>query len=115
MFSLNPRTTLFASVLAAVGASLCCVAPLALLAMGIGGSWIANLARFEPLRPVFTALTVLLLGLAWSRTYRKADNCGSGACPTDSLPQQRQRQIFWLVAVPSVILLAFPWFAPLFY
>ncbi|MGR5415051.1 mercuric transporter MerT family protein, partial [Vibrio astriarenae] len=30
---------LVAGVLAAIGASVCCVGPLVLLALGIGGSW----------------------------------------------------------------------------
>jgi hypothetical protein len=54
-----------------------------------------------------------LLVLAWRQRYRRADDCGSSACPVDGSPRQRQRHIFWLVAVPALLLLAFPRFAPL--
>ena len=113
MFRLTGKMSLLGAIVAAIAASLCCAAPLALLAMGISGSWLANLTLFEPLRPLFTGLTLLLLGLAWRRVYRENGHCESGACQTLEIP--RQRQLFWLVAIPALMLLAFPVFAPLFY
>jgi hypothetical protein len=56
---MNQKQTLIASVLAGIGASLCCVAPLVLLSLGLGGAWVANLTTFEPVRPVFMGLTLL--------------------------------------------------------
>ena len=53
--------SLIASVLAAIGASVCCVGPLVLLAMGIGGTWVGSLTAMEPYRPVFIGLTLLFL------------------------------------------------------
>jgi mercuric ion transport protein len=38
MARLTEKSSLIASVLAAIGASVCCVGPLVLLALGIGGS-----------------------------------------------------------------------------
>ncbi|HZE91048.1 MAG TPA: mercuric transporter MerT family protein, partial [Rhizobacter sp.] len=35
------KSSLVAGVLAAIGASVCCVGPLVLLMLGIGGAWIA--------------------------------------------------------------------------
>ena len=59
------RESIVGGVLAAIGASLCCVVPLVLLALGIGGAWIANLTVLEPYRPVFIGLTVLFVVLAY--------------------------------------------------
>ena len=42
--------TLIAGVLAAIGASVCCVGPLVLLALGIGGTWVGSLTAMEPYR-----------------------------------------------------------------
>lgn len=39
MARLTEKGSLIAGVLAAIGASVCCVGPLVLLALGIGGSW----------------------------------------------------------------------------
>lgn len=44
---------------AAIGASICCVGPLVLLLLGISGSWISNLAVFEPYRPIFVLLVLM--------------------------------------------------------
>jgi hypothetical protein len=52
-------TDLIAGTLAALGASVCCVLPLVLVALGIGGSWIASLTAMEPYRPVFVGLTLV--------------------------------------------------------
>ena len=55
MASLTAGRSLVAAILAAIGASVCCVGPLVLLALGIGGAWIGNLAALEPYRPAFAA------------------------------------------------------------
>src|SRR3546814_5484443 len=55
--------------IAAVGASVCCVVPLALVLLGISGAWIGNLTALDPWRPWLSAAALLSLGLAfWSRS-----------------------------------------------
>ena len=49
MPTFNFKNSLVAGALAAIGASVCCVVPLVLLMMGIGGAWIASLTALEPL------------------------------------------------------------------
>lgn len=112
---MDTKPTLWASALAAIGASLCCVAPLVLVSLGLGGAWLATLTQFEPLRPLFIALTLGLLALAWHRLYRRAAVCVPGQVCADAAVLRRQRHIFWGVAVPLLLLLAFPWYAFLFY
>ena len=67
------RHWLAGGVLAAVGASLCCVVPLVFVALGIGGAWLAELQWFEPYRPYFIAVTLLSLGLGFRALYIKPD------------------------------------------
>jgi mercuric ion transport protein len=112
---MNSRNTLIASVLAGIGASACCVAPLVLVMLGIGGTWIASLTRLEPFRPIFVAITLILLGLAFRHLYLKPATCEIGKPCADHRVIKRQRGIFWLVTIPVLALLAFPWYAPLFY
>ena len=57
------------------GASACCVGPLLLLSLGIGGAWIGHLTALEPYRPVFIVLTVLFLGLAFWKLYIMPRSC----------------------------------------
>jgi mercuric ion transport protein len=117
----NPTTrftsnrSLIAGVLAAIGASVCCVGPLVLLALGIGGTWVGSLTRFEPYRPIFIALTLLFLGLAFRRLYLIPQVCEPGTPCADPRTLRRQRFVFWVVTILVIGLLAVPWLAPLFY
>jgi mercuric ion transport protein len=115
MTGFNARTPLIAGTAAAVGASLCCVGPLVLLALGVGGTWTANLTALEPYRPVFVGFTLLFLGLAFHRLYLVPQVCRPGTSCADPHIAKRQRLTFWITAVPALGLLAVPWFAPLFY
>lgn len=109
------KGSLVASVLAAVGASVCCVGPLVLLSLGIGGAWVSNLTALEPLRPWFIAVTLLFLGLAFRRLYLQPQVCEPGAVCAMPVAVKRQRTIFWAVAFALVGLLSVPWMAPLFF
>lgn len=115
MASLNVKGSLAASGLTAVIGSLCCVGPLVLLGLGIGGAWVGNLTALEPIRPVFIGLTLLFLALAFRRLYLIPQNCAPGTECADPRIIKRQRLLFWPIAVALVGLLAIPWLAPLFY
>ena len=115
MAALSAKGSLVAGFLAAVGASVCCVGPLVLLTLGIGGAWIGSLTAFEPYRPLFIGLTLLFLGLAFRKVYLGPQMCASGAPCAGPQTTRRRRLIFWSVAVPLLGLLAVPWVAPLLY
>jgi mercuric ion transport protein len=104
---------LWASVLAAIVGSLCCVAPLVLITLGVSGAWISQLTVLEPYRPIFIGVMLVFLGLAFRQIYIVSARCAPGeACASPSL-QRRQRQIFWVVVVGLAALIAFPWYGPL--
>jgi mercuric ion transport protein len=115
MAQLTEKGSLIAGVLAAIGASVCCVGPLVLLALGIGGTWVGSLTAMEPYRPIFIALTLLFLGLAFRKLYLVPQVCTPGTPCADPSTRQRQRLTFWIVAALLLGLLAVPWLAPLFY
>jgi mercuric ion transport protein len=75
----TPKWGLVGAVAAAVGASVCCLGPLLLLAVGVGGAWIGNLTAMERYRSYWMAATLVFLGLAFVRVYRKPkeDACAS--------------------------------------
>jgi mercuric ion transport protein len=102
------------TVLAAIGASICCVGPLLLLSLGIGGAWMSTLTSMESVRPFFILLTLVLIGLGYRKLYVLPENCEeSKAC---ALPENihKQRMIFWIGSALILLLLAFPWYAPIF-
>lgn len=109
------KGSLIAGTVAAIGASVCCVGPLVLLALGIGGTWISYLTAMEPYRPLFIALTVGFLGLAFHRLYWRPVRCAPGTACASPGALKRQRLLFWVVTGVLLALLAVPWLAPLFY
>lgn len=115
MSQLTGKGSLMAGVLAAIAASVCCVGPLVLLMLGIGGTWIGNLTAMEPYRPIFMGLTLLFLGLSFRQLYLVPQVCTPDTPCADPRTLKRQRLTFWIVAALLFGLLAVPWFAPLFY
>jgi mercuric ion transport protein len=103
---------LWASAVAAVIGSLCCVAPLVLLGLGISGAWISQLTALEPYRPIFIGVMVLFIGLAFRQLYIVPARCAPGEACANPRLQRRQRQIFWIVVIGLTALIAFPWYAP---
>jgi mercuric ion transport protein len=112
------RRGLLASI-GAVGAaflaSLCCVGPVLFVTLGVG----AGLAsRFEPLRPLFTALTLGLLAVGFYVVYgrRRVTDAGEAAgtaCAPDgscAVPRNRTRDkaLLWTATVVALVLLTFP-------
>ena len=108
-----------AAAVGAVGAaflaSLCCVGPLVFVTLGFG----AGLASaFEPLRPLFTALTVILLALGFYVVYGRRPRPASGpggvaACAADgscAVPRNhtRERAWLWVATVLALVFLTFP-------
>jgi mercuric ion transport protein len=112
---MDTKQALWASALAAIGASVCCVAPLVLVTLGLGGAWLSTVTRLEPIRPYFVVLTLGLLALAWRKLYRQPAICQPGKACADRGVQRRQRSIFWGVAALLLLLLFFPTYASLFY
>lgn len=110
------RLPLIGGVIAAIAASLCCVGPLVLVMLGIGGAWVANLAVLEPFRPYFLGAAIIALFFAWKKIYRAP----VAACTPGSLcamPQTGRvyKLLFWVVAALVALALVFPYLAPLFY
>jgi mercuric ion transport protein len=104
---------LWASVLAAIIGSLCCVAPLVLLTLGISGAWISQLTALEPYRPIVIGIALVFIGLAFRQLYIIPARCVPGEACANPRLQRRQRQVFWAVVVGLAALIAFPWYAPL--
>ena len=109
------RGFLIAGILSAIGASICCVGPLVLLALGVSGAWIGSLTVLEPYRPAFIGLTLLFLGLAFYRLYLVRPACSLESACANPRSLRHQRLAFWIVTILVLGLIAVPWFAPLFY
>ncbi|NOZ74924.1 MAG: hypothetical protein GXO90_06035, partial [FCB group bacterium] len=108
---------LIGAVLAAVAASVCCVGPLVLLGLGIGGAWVGTLTAFEPFRPYLMALTLAFLGYAFYRIYRKpkAEDCEPGSYCAHPRSDRINKISLWVVTVLILGLLSVPYLTPVIF
>jgi mercuric ion transport protein len=102
---------LVAASLAAIGASACCILPLVLLTLGIGGAWMSNLTAMTPYSPYFTAFTVAILAWVFYNLYIKPRKCKEDEVCANPNVLKRQRLIFWLVSVLLIAMVTFPYYA----
>jgi len=61
--------------LATILASICCLGPLVLVAIGVSGAWIGNLTVLEPYRPCFIGAALVAFFFAYRRIFRPAQAC----------------------------------------
>ena len=81
------RLTAIGSILGAIAASSCCIAPLVLFSLGISGAWIGNLTALAPYQPYFIMATLACLGYGYWLVYRrKTIACAEGAACARPLP-----------------------------
>lgn len=107
--------TLAAGGLAALLASACCLGPLVLVSIGLGGAWISNLTALEPYRPLFIGVALVALFFARRRIDRPAVECKSGEVCAQPQNKRAYRGLFWTVVALVLVAFILPYLAPLFY
>lgn len=101
------KTVLGGAIVAAFAASLCCIAPLVFVLLGMGSLGMA--AIFEPFRPYLMVSAVLLLALGYYWIYFKSDKsaaCASGDEECETKPVSRASRFGLWFATFAVILFA---------
>jgi mercuric ion transport protein len=108
------RALSLGGILAALGASSCCVIPFLLFSLGVSGAWIADITALEPYQPVFLALAVACLagGFAVSRR-RSAASCADGGYCARPGVDRIARLGLWTAAFLIVLAVGFPRLASL--
>lgn len=96
--------------------SLCCLGPLVAVSLGLGGGIAGTLVAFGPYRPLFIVVALGALGYSGWKIYRKpAYACAPGeACAAPGI-SRIYKIVFWTVSVAVLLLLASPYYLPLFY
>ncbi len=95
-------------LLAAVAASLCCIAPILALVSG-GTGLLSGFSWIAPLRPCLIGASALALGAAWYFHLRPApaEDCD---CPPEKRSLLQSRGFLTVVSVLAVVFLAIPSF-----
>ncbi len=104
-----------AGVLAAIGASSCCVIPFALFTLGISGAWIGNLTALAPYQPIFIGVTLAFLGAGFVMVYRKpkAADCAEGTYCARPKWRRLSQVGLWAATAIVAVSLAWPYLLPL--
>ncbi len=112
--SARQRLVAFGGVLGALAASSCCVVPLVLFSLGVGGAWVGNLTALAPYKPLFVAATTGVLGYGFYLVYWKPRRaCANGAAYATLVPSRLVRAALWIATVLVAAAFAFDYVAPL--
>ena len=109
------KRTLFGtgSVVGALFASSCCILPLVLFSVGIGGAWIGNLTAMYPYKPYFVTISVLFLAGGFYMAYRKPKTvCEPGSYCATETSNVVLKTTLWGSTLLVMAALAFPYLAP---
>ena len=109
------RTTLASagSILAAVGASACCVVPMLLLSFGVTGAWLGNFNTLYPYKPYLIGTAVVLLAVRYAWVYRRRRECceKGKACPI-ALWTRFDKAALWVSTALIAVAIGLPYAAP---
>ncbi|MCH2547304.1 MAG: mercuric transporter MerT family protein [Alphaproteobacteria bacterium] len=97
--------SIIASVTAVIGAS-CCVIPLVLFNLGIGGAWVSNITVLQPFRPYLIAVSILALAIGGYVYWR---NCKSACEPCEDTPKQKTGMVILTIVAVLLTGIAIIW------
>lgn len=102
-----------AGLLAALGASSCCLLPLGLFLVGISGAWIGNLTALASYQPIFVAVTLACLAGGFIAVYckPKAAACAEGSYCATPASDRVTKIALWSTTALIAAALAFPYAA----
>jgi mercuric ion transport protein len=111
----NSKIWLGTSMLAAIAASMCCIAPILALVAGASGA-ASSFSWIEPARPYLIGLSAVTLGFAW---YQKLKPQKVASCcvnePKKKTSFLNSKGFLVSITVVSILLTAFPYYSHVFY
>ena len=95
---------------AATVASACCIVPLLLVSLGVGGAWMSYLTALVPYRPLFIVLAASALVFAFYREYKTSTgpDCECEAKISDPV----RRGLLLVATVATLGLIGSPYLLP---
>lgn len=108
------RLVAVGGILGALAASPCCIVPLVLFGLGIGGAWIGNLTALAPYKPLFVAATAGVLGYGFYLVYWKPRRaCADDAACARPISNWLLQLALWIATALVIAAFAFDYVAPL--
>ena len=110
MSYLNKGLALGGALTSSLLAAACCLGPLVLVLLGLGGGGMA--LALKPYRPYFLVLTFLLLGTSFFLVYRNpVEECGPGESCTMPRSRRTGKILLWIVTILVILLSTFPYYS----
>src|SRR5438093_2166377 len=108
---MKERNALAGSLIAGLLASICCIGPLVLGAVGLGSLGFA--AALAPLRPWFLGLTGVLIVIGFFLAYgpQRPDACAPAEACANPAIRRNQRLALWAVTLVAMALATYPGWA----
>lgn len=105
-----------ASIVGAIVASSCCIAPLLFVSLGISGAWIGNLTALEPYKYYFLGATMLFLGAGiWHVYFKPQEECTGGSYCARPMSGLITKAALWAAIMLVIASATVDFWAPLFY
>jgi len=109
----GPVLLVAGGLIGALAATSCCILPVALFGLGIGGAWIGNFTQPAPYKPYFVAAAVVCLGAGYWRVWRSAK---AGCAADEACAQPLRTGIVRTMLIAATLLviaaLGFDYIAP---
>jgi mercuric ion transport protein len=105
-----------ASIVGAIVASSCCIAPLLFVSVGISGAWIGNLTALEPYKIYFLGTTTLFLGAGiWHLYFKRQQECIGDSYCSRPMSGLITKAALWIAIMLVIASATVDFWAPLFY
>ena len=94
-------------------ATTCCVLPLVLFSMGVGGAWMGTLRALEAYQPAFVVVAIAFIAAGcWSLRRRRRACTVDGYCATTTATRVTAIAL-WVATALVVLSVVWPWLFPL--
>jgi len=112
-FDRGQKLAAVGGVIGALAASSCCILPVVLFSLGIGGAWIGNFTQLAPYQPYFIAATLAFIGTGYWLSYRSSKAaCAAGEACARPLPNRLVKIALIAATVIVIAAWAFDYVAP---
>ena len=101
------------SLLGALALTSCCILPLVLVSLGVGGVWIAQLTALYAYKwYTFTFAAGFIAWGFWKLRRAEAGECRDGTVCARSMNRRVMKASLWLASVVTLVAMIFPYVTP---
>lgn len=110
--SARPALAAAGGLLGGVAATACCIVPLALFSLGVGGVWIGRLAALSPWQPYFAGFAALSIAYGFWQVYGPRGDCADAGACARPLPRRLVKGALWTSSALVLSAVAYPYVLP---